>query len=943
MGKPVTDIKVQDLYFVCDDPACDLAKGSIGLTTSEIRARVQALAKVDDEVGHDEDAGDDEEAGDDVDADADDLDDVDNDPADPTAIDPLGEGAACPMCRAVDPPRKGKLLAVPVGGSLKHLIAARLGSFGLLQWLGISSDSIAGTNRLLDAQRNATGDPTKSKATKSFVVGRKVTAVVLKEMPFDGHLLRYGNEDLKVWGIGDIPKPKGKGTRRGATWISGAAKYGIDHGPPTAAARENPVYVRELQEDLFWLGYLSLRGGPTAGRFDRHTLGAVLGFKQDLADVYGIATSPKLLPVTPGSIRPAEFTTAIWSQPHFVSPVRIMLDWANVLVPKKKARGSIVKAPTEKRPARIVQAIKVRAERLAKTKPTKQSAKQAAQTAKVLAALAERHVLLDALAAGWPHLAALEDVTGLFLPFAPRAASKTVDQLTPPPPGKQPKHPDHTALSKDPVWKNEEFCARPANKASVMPRLTAMCKALSMTLQAIADTRVVLAKVKVPADFATEWETTGPALEQALTRLEKVLSLAQFWTLNSPLQIAAWLEHIVVMGTVDQATAVYLKALREGGKIGPNRRLGYQLQRLSTADEFADRDTGAIFLRHECTSRKPNKPKAVSTTMPEIFALQFFGNESGLSFTHKLEEFCTRPEDRDARLVTLGIDTNSHRRGVFDPVYHAGGVWLWSRGWGIGQATDIDVTLDGVELRRGLPIMPADADTVRHPRAYVDRFESVRDAIDRKVLPRYDKTDRRDCSFAKVRGSYYDCHSCLKRFCDNDLIGKAPYGEGGVFVPTGDGTVGDINSASGFFVDFERYTPFSRTDGVLPNPNAVTDYKRYFGLVLPIAEVSVARVLQSLEEGGSLAAAVAVVASKANEAGEPPVNKASLLASVRAHIAARTQLPCSWLHVRIRYAGTGEQAFQSLHTMLHVVGELNAKNAVVNKHIKEASEKRRAS
>ena len=907
MGKPVADITVQDLYFVCDEPACDLAKGSVGLTSAEIRARVQALAELDDEAGED----------------ADDLGegDEDDDSADPAAIDPLGAGAPCPLCRAVDPPRDGKLLAVPVGGSLRHLIAARLGSFGLLHWLGISSDSISGTNRLIDAQRNAAGDPTKSKATNMFVVGRKVTAVVLKEMPFDGHLLRYGNEDLKVWGIADIPNPKGKGTRRRATWISGAAKYGVDHGPPTAAARVNPVYVRELQEDLFWLGYLSRRGGPTAGRFDHHTLGAVLGFKQDLADVYGVATSPKPLPVSPGSVRAAEFTTAIWSQPHFVSPVRIMLDWASVLLGGKKRPGS------------VVQAIKTHAARLAKAK----SAKAAVAP---LAALATRHALLDGFAGGWPHLAALEDVARPFLPFAPRVASKTVDLLTPPPPGKSPKHPNYASLIKDPVWKDGEFHARAHNQAKFIPRLTAMCKGLVMTLQAIADARVALAKVAVPAEHAAQWAATGPALAQALTRMEKVLTLVQFWTLDSPVQIAAWLEHIVVIGTVDQATAVYLKALREGGKIGPNRRLGYQLERLGAADEFADPDVSAMFLRDECTSRTPNKPGAKCTTMPEIFALQFFGNESGLKFTHQLKEFCTRPEDKDAHLVVLGIDTNSHRKGVFDAVYHQGGVWLWSRGWGVGQATDVDVKLDGVELRRGLPIMPADAETVRHPRAYVDRFESVRDAMQRKVLPRFDHSNRSDCSFGESGGHYYDCHTCLKRFSQNNLSGTAPYGNGGIFVPTGDGTIGNVNKAAGFFVDLERYTTFSRTKDVLPDPLAVKDYWDYFRLALPVADPAVGRVLQSLGPEGVLTAAVAAVAKEAKEAGQPPVDEPSLLASVQAHIAARTQLPCSWLHVRIRYAGTGEQAYQSLHTMIHVIGELKAKNATVNKHVKEASERR---
>jgi hypothetical protein len=168
-------------------------------------------------------------------------------------------------------------------------------------------------------------------------------------------------------------------------------------------------------------------------------------------------------------------------------------------------------------------------------------------------------------------------------------------------------------------------------------------------------------------------------------------------------------------------------------------------------------------------------------------------------------------------------------------------------------------------------------------------------------------------------------------------------GRGGVFVPTGDGTVGNVDKAAGFFVDLERYTAFARAKDVLPTPEAVKKYDRYFGLVLPVAEELVAKVLQSLGPAGRLTSAVAAVAKEAKTAGRPPVDEAALLASVEAHIAARTQLPCSWLHVRIRYAGTGEQAFQSLHTMIHVIGESKAKNETVNKHIKEASEERRNS
>src|SRR5690606_5093401 len=187
----------------------------------------------------------------------DDLESAD-DPADPTAIDPLGNGAPCPLCRAARPPRAGKLLAIANRGTYARMLAATTGFFGLHFWQLVESDSTTGTNRLLDAQRHALGDQAKSKATQSFVIGRKlITAVVLKELPFDGHLLRYGNRDAEVFETYEVPAAKGKKARKKKGWNPGEAKYGPDHAPPGPSARANPIYIRELQEDLIWLGYFS--------------------------------------------------------------------------------------------------------------------------------------------------------------------------------------------------------------------------------------------------------------------------------------------------------------------------------------------------------------------------------------------------------------------------------------------------------------------------------------------------------------------------------------------------------------------------------------------------------------------------------------------------------------------------------------------------------------
>lgn len=921
MGHAVPDITADDIGFVCDDPTCELARGPLGLTAPEIQARVLALrAKPPQSPGPDDaDDEDDEDESDELDEE-----EADDDPADPTSLDPLGQGAPCPLCHAAQPPRNGKLLAIANRGLYARLLAATTGFFGLQFWQLVESDSKTGTNRLLDAQRRALGETTKSKATNSFVIGRKViTAVVLKELPFDGHLLRYGNRDADVYEFIEV-ETKGKKKRKTKGWAKGEAKYGIEQGPPGPQARANPVYIRELQEDLIWLGYLSTsRGNPVPGKFDVFTLGAVLGFKQDLLEVYGVASSPKRLSVAPGSLRAGEFSTAIWSQPAFISPVRIMLDWHAAVRGGKKQKGVRALA------AALARDLK---NKLAKAKTTKNFRTYLARLEK------QREALEDVLAS-WPHLAALEAVDKPFLPFAPKAAMKSVDQLAPVPRDKQPKHADAKALAADPVWSSDEYNARAKNRQVFLADLRELVDGLEDAIDDAADARGRLDDIAPPPEVSTEWDKARTPADTILARVYKLLTLVRFWVLDSPTQIAAWLTHIIDMGTVDQPTAVYLKALREGGKIGAGRRPAYQLQPLSSKDDFANADEGAKHLRDECTRRPRNQPGAKCETMPEIVALQFFGNESGLKFTHGLAPFNTRAEDKSTRLVLMGIDTNAHRKGSFDAVYHAGGDWYWSRGWGVGQATEGNGKLDGVELRRGLPILPAGADAIRHPRAYVDHKESVTDAMERKILAKYDaRTARRDCTYGKaMEGSYYDCHSCLKRFFDAGLTGAGEYGKGGVFVPIGKNSIGATKKATGFFVDLERYTPFARGADGVEDPAGTLTYFRLFGIKMPDVDPNVATVLRRMDGKTTLGDAVKRVSK------ELALDPGALRSAVDAHVTARAQLPCSWLLVRIRYAGTGEQAFSSLTDLLNVVGNLDSTNATLIKHIKEASELRRKS
>ena len=205
------------------------------------------------------------------------------------------------------------------------------------------------------------------------------------------------------------------------------------------------------------------------------------------------------------------------------------------------------------------------------------------------------------------------------------------------------------------------------------------------------------------------------------------------------------------------------------------------------------------------------------------------------------------------------------------------------------------------------------------------------------MLAKYNaRTDKRDCTFGDtLDGTYYDCHSCLKRFVEDKVVGSGEYGKGGVFVPKARGSIGSVKKASSFFVDLERYTPFAGGEAGVEDPLVGEKFERYFGRELPETDPDVVTVLRSLKGKQTLAGAVK---STAKAAGVTPKD---LMAAVQAHVDARSQLPCSWLQVRIQYAGSGEQAFGSLMDLFKVVGALDTDNETLVKQIKEASELRR--
>ena len=443
-------------------------------------------------------------------------------------------------------------------------------------------------------------------------------------------------------------------------------------------------------------------------------------------------------------------------------------------------------------------------------------------------------------------------------------------------------------------------------------------------------------------------EKKKPRLLGAVTQAWKLLELVEYWLLNLPVQVEAWLDHITRLGAVDQPTAVYLKALLEGGRIGPERRAGYRLP--THVDDFASADEGAKIIRETLIARGPNSGEGEETkarTMPEILALQFYGNESGLRMGSKLTWYATDAEGAKTVFPKLGVDWNTTgRAGTFDAVHAAFLLdgpsenreqgWVLSRGWGLGQETEgTGKAFGGLVLRHGLPIIPLGSTHIEQPAAFVDKQASLESVLEHKVLGKFNNRyqKRRDCSFQNAGGAYYDCHSCIKRFFDLGLVGTGD-GDGAVFVPTGDGYVGRLRNAAGFFVDLERVTAWAReggADGLAP----ATDYEALFGLkeVEPPSD-DVRAVLRS-DDVVALSKAVDDIAE------ERGLDRAVLAADVQSHIDERRDLPCSWFRVRIGYTGSGPQAWGSLFKMMRVVGELKSANKTCKKHIIEASKVRR--
>lgn len=390
------------------------------------------------------------------------------------------------------------------------------------------------------------------------------------------------------------------------------------------------------------------------------------------------------------------------------------------------------------------------------------------------------------------------------------------------------------------------------------------------------------------------------------------------------------------MGIVDHATAVYLKALMEGGRIGPDKRAAYRLP--TKLEDFADAAAGAQFIRDHLRGLGDNRSKKKAVTIPEIIAIQLMVGESGLVLKSSLPPFNLNAEDKKIKFAKMGADTNSPRKGTFDPVFCVSGEWIKFRGWGVGQETVGTRAKDfGHRLVRGLPVLPAGTTELNHPAEFVSAEASVISVIRKRPLAVFRKRSKtRDCTFANAPdGAYYNCHRCLKRFTDTGMDGTGENGFGGVFVPRSNGKTGTTAGATAHWLDLERVTPWASDNGALPPLDSLAadrEWQRLVGRIPGRGSEAVIEVLSNAN--GKLGPRITTVAKRHG------LDPAQLATDVQAYMNERRDLPCSWLNTRIRYAGAGPQAWQSMINMVRALATLTRMKEAAIEHIEAAAKLR---
>ncbi len=882
---PATAID-EHLAYVCTHPGCDLAPWAYGLRGSELLPRSAAAQEQ----------------------------------TEPPPDDP-GQGHPCPLCRRAFPPRTGRLLAVPIAGPLRDVVSAMPGPTHQAWALAESAEALGhAAHDAYSAVVEFVHAPKGSAAPSGLtpVLGRKiVTGQVLRARPYDGHTLAFLNQDAQT-------------QRAGAKKTTAVPLYGIVPAAPLPTSRAEPTYIRELQRDLILLGYYSRsRGSRTVGLFDSHTLGPVLALKEDLVDLYGVPVTSTLANLPSGPVDSDRFAAPIYYQQRFSSPVRIIRDW----------HGAV--GLNNKRTGRLGQRVTGFSKALHRLSETNDASRFLKRLDKVEAELARLQIEIDAL----PSLFVLLDPRALATPFDPTGAPAGLSaaSLAPLPPGTSPDFASVKAMLGDSVWSTKEFNPRRDNAASFAKTAKRLDAKLGEILDRAEASGVQAATVTAPASATPRWLGVQEQLRSVTQVVTTVASLMQFWLRSLPKQVQAWFEHIRLTGIVDPATAVYIKAMLQGARIGPRGKIAYRPA--VDVEDFGSQDEGATYLRQTLRDRPDNRGRSRAATMPEILALQFYVNESGMRFTSSLRPYHVVPEDARTRFVKVGIDAEVHpKRGTFDLVFATASPWVHARGWGLGQETESTRkdAFGGFEVVRGMPLVRDGATHIEHPSALADRDASFSSVLEHKALSRFNnrKMSRRiNCSYGEWTDKpYYDCHGCLKRFFDLGLVGDRKSGRGGVFIPEGSGTFGDPGLTQNVWVDLERVTAFSRANGATEDLGRRDFlYRDLFGLDTPPPEVSEAAlaVLRTEGKGG-----VKIDARCKAVATDRGIDADALVTEVKQYIAARRQLPCSWLRVRIGYSGSGAQAWGSVMNLLHIVGNLDAKKKTLRDHIVAASELR---
>jgi hypothetical protein len=535
----------------------------------------------------------------------------------------------------------------------------------------------------------------------------EAVGVVIDTVPYGGHALRLGDDDA-------------------------AHRFaGADHPDDTGR------HIAELKHDLMLLGYYISprfraveRASP--GAFHMHLLGAVVAFKYDLLDVYGVGAEVSPTPpadsgsLTVQTVGAIQYDRSIQSpyHPHFAPLSR-------GIIGQRTRQGLMAK----------LQAVKDRWDSRQGWKTTTDAARSRHSGEQPYIQPAVPTARLRELVDDRPGQARdLSDVL--------RALIETEGLA---PVGGEPDLPDVgqplDARGLEPIAQLEPTLAEAlALCDAVCTEIDAWDQGGEGRAQTLrGEVERLRGEARPPRSLRdyearlSSWETYRDGWRQVRLKVRMLVGRTRAYVLQHISSFIAYRNALIHSGTVDIATAVYIKhmLLHRTLPSGSGERGVFVCPTNSEIEDLPPGQTIEQLVEARCALHD----------VPFPIMRESVQHESGASQATTISGLM---------VPTYGVDWNNEGlRLVFDEVLTRAEQWRWSCGWGATQFTTFSGEAGGFDHRRGIPVTQSPEPPVP---PYIRSIVENVDIGVRKMREKFDQIrDRRECTFTQR----FDCVRCL--------------------------------------------------------------------------------------------------------------------------------------------------------------------------------------